>query len=123
MMNFIHRDQRLKLKQSPLYQGKWSQELQDFDSFFMFVPFTFFLPSYRLIDVLVKIRHEVEGGDMLRPVDDVVGHDGGQVFGEGGGEMIRLLENLELFKCSTILNHCQSELIWIFNWFKWIGST
>ena len=42
-------------------------------------------------------------------VDEVVGHDGGQVFGEGGGEIIegiKLLENLELFKCSTILNHC-----------------
>ena len=32
-------------------------------------------------------------------VDEVKGHDGGQVFGEGGGEMfegIKLLENLEL---------------------------
>ena len=38
--------------------------------------------------VLVKIPHEAEGGDMLGPVCGVVGHGGGQVYGEGGGEMI-----------------------------------
>ena len=38
--------------------------------------------------VLVKIPHEAEGGDMLGPVCEVVGHGGGQVYGEGGGEMI-----------------------------------
>ena len=41
--------------------------------------------------VEVKITgkyHEADGGDLLRLVDEVVGHDGGQVFGEGGVELI-----------------------------------
>lgn len=32
--------------------------------------------------------HEADGGDLLRHVDELVGHDGGQVFGEGGVELI-----------------------------------
>ena len=51
--------------------------------------FLIILIAIKIISNILKIPTVLaEGGDILGPVCEVVGHGGGQVYGEGGGEMI-----------------------------------